>query len=180
MTQDNDMILRIHAVQATQVGPSDEWSNATKSGYNQAATDIAMNIMKVPAAPVTVGVKPLVWVADDEDPDCISADKYDIYHEWHGYQVYFWSIVCGEPHKDLSSAQAWAWNHHKGCILAALDVTAPDAMAGKVAALVEAAEVRLKYGHDYFCGVRSELERPCSCGEDALRAALADMKGGDA
>ena len=46
----SDLIRRMDAVQACQVGPSDEWSRSTKSGYNQAATDCAMNILHVPAA----------------------------------------------------------------------------------------------------------------------------------
>ena len=45
----SDLISRIDAVQACQVGPSDEWSRSTKSGYNQAATDCAMNILRISA-----------------------------------------------------------------------------------------------------------------------------------
>jgi hypothetical protein len=45
----SDLIRRMDAVQACQVGPSDEWSRDTKSGYNQAATDCAMNMLRVPA-----------------------------------------------------------------------------------------------------------------------------------
>lgn len=49
-----DLIRRIDAMQACQVGPSDEWAKATKSGYNQAATDCAINIMRIePIAPTT-------------------------------------------------------------------------------------------------------------------------------
>jgi len=48
----SDLILRMDAVQACQVGPSDEWSRDTKSGYNQAATDCAMNILRIPAVTV--------------------------------------------------------------------------------------------------------------------------------
>lgn len=44
---DFDMIRRIDAMHACQVGPSDEWAMATKSGYNQAATDCAMNILRI-------------------------------------------------------------------------------------------------------------------------------------
>lgn len=45
----SDLMRRMDAVQACQVGPSDEWSQSTKSGYNQAATDCAMNILRIPA-----------------------------------------------------------------------------------------------------------------------------------
>jgi len=47
----SDLIRRIDAMQACQVAPSDEWSKATKGGYNQAATDCAMAIMRI--APVS-------------------------------------------------------------------------------------------------------------------------------
>lgn len=43
----DDLISRMDAVQATRVGPSDEWSRDTKSGYELAATDCMMNILKV-------------------------------------------------------------------------------------------------------------------------------------
>lgn len=45
-----DLISRMDAIQACQVGPSDEWSKATKSGYSQAATDCALNILRIEAA----------------------------------------------------------------------------------------------------------------------------------
>ena len=44
------LINRMDAVQACQVGPSDEWAKATKDGYNQAATDCAFNILKIKPA----------------------------------------------------------------------------------------------------------------------------------
>lgn len=51
---DSDLIRRVDAMQACQVGPSDEWSKATKDGYNQAATDCAMNILRIkPVIPPT-------------------------------------------------------------------------------------------------------------------------------
>jgi hypothetical protein len=48
----DDFIRRIDAMQACQVGPSDEWSKSTRDGYNQAATDCAMNMLRVPAVTV--------------------------------------------------------------------------------------------------------------------------------
>lgn len=48
----SDLIRRMDAVQACQVGPSDEWSRDTKSGYSQAATDCAMNILRIPTSTV--------------------------------------------------------------------------------------------------------------------------------
>ena len=45
-----DLISRMSAIQACQIGPSDEWSRSTKSGYAQAATDCAFNILKIQAA----------------------------------------------------------------------------------------------------------------------------------
>lgn len=49
-----DLINRMDAIQACQVGPSDEWSKATKSGYEQAATDCARNILKISPAAIDV------------------------------------------------------------------------------------------------------------------------------
>ena len=46
-----DLIRRIDAMQACQVAPSDEWSKATKDGYNQAATDCAAAILRVAPVP---------------------------------------------------------------------------------------------------------------------------------
>ena len=45
-----DLIHRMDAMQACQVGPSDEWAKATKDGYNRAATDCAFNILKIKPA----------------------------------------------------------------------------------------------------------------------------------
>ena len=47
----SDLILRMDAIQACQVGPSDEWAKATKSGYTQAATDCARNILRITPQP---------------------------------------------------------------------------------------------------------------------------------
>ena len=50
----SDLIRRIDAMQACQVAPSDEWSKATKGGYNQAATDCAMALLKCEPVPPTL------------------------------------------------------------------------------------------------------------------------------
>ena len=50
----SDLIRRIDAMQACQVAPSDEWSKATKGGYNQAATDRAMALLKCELVPPTL------------------------------------------------------------------------------------------------------------------------------
>ena len=47
----SDLVLRMDAIQACQVGPSDEWAKATKSGYMQAATDCARNILRIEPQP---------------------------------------------------------------------------------------------------------------------------------
>jgi len=82
------------------------------------------SLRQVPAAGSAVmgavTVKPLVWEADEEHPDCLTADAYDIWHEGLGYQVYFWSVVLGVPHQQLVDAQDYAWRHHQARILAAL------------------------------------------------------------
>ena len=52
-----DLIRRMDAIQACQVGPSDEWARATKDGYNQAATDCQRNILRIEPAPNAGAVK---------------------------------------------------------------------------------------------------------------------------
>ena len=47
----SDLISRMDAIQACQVGPSDEWAKATKGGYTQAATDCARNILRIEPQP---------------------------------------------------------------------------------------------------------------------------------
>ena len=59
----SDLIRREDAVQACQVGPSDEWSRDTKSGYNQAATDCATSILRVPAVKPSDTVQPQIDAA---------------------------------------------------------------------------------------------------------------------
>lgn len=62
-----DLIRRIDAMQACQVGPSDEWAKATKDGYNQAATDCAMAILRIaPISSTAPAVLPLL-------PDMVDA-----------------------------------------------------------------------------------------------------------
>ena len=46
----DDLISRMDAVQETRVGPSDEWSRDTKGGYELAATDCMMNVLKIKSA----------------------------------------------------------------------------------------------------------------------------------
>ena len=74
----SDLIRRIDAVQACQVGPSDEWSRSTKSGYNQAATDCAMNILRVPAVqPDTVQAQIDAAVLAERERCAVIADAQE-------------------------------------------------------------------------------------------------------
>jgi hypothetical protein len=69
---DDDLIRRMDAVQACQVGPSDEWSRSTKSGYYQAATDCYMNILKIPPAALHDPVSAEPWQPIETAPkDCM-------------------------------------------------------------------------------------------------------------
>jgi hypothetical protein len=43
----SDLISRHMAVAACAIGPSDEWSKATRSGYERAALDCTMNILRI-------------------------------------------------------------------------------------------------------------------------------------
>lgn len=45
-----DLISRMSAIQACNVGASDEWSKSTKSGYTQAALDCKRNILRIKPA----------------------------------------------------------------------------------------------------------------------------------
>ncbi len=73
-----DLIRRIDAMQACQVGPSDEWAKATKDGYNQAATDCAMAILRVDSAPaVTVQEAARVLLGVFEDPYANAPHGFD-------------------------------------------------------------------------------------------------------
>lgn len=83
----------------------------------------ALEAVKAQTRNEAVKVKPLVFVADDEDPDRVTAGDYDIYHEGHGYQVYFWSIVTGDPCRTLADAEAFVWRHHEARIRAQLEGT---------------------------------------------------------
>lgn len=74
-----------------------------------------------------VKVKPLVWVADEDDPDCIRSGEYWIYHEGLGYQVYLGAVVFGDPHKTLAAAKDAVWQHHVAYILASLETDQTDA-----------------------------------------------------
>lgn len=68
-----DLISRMDAIQACQIGPSDEWSKATKSGYSQAATDCALNILRIEAAIDPAAIREAameIWkLANSRDPD---------------------------------------------------------------------------------------------------------------
>ncbi len=47
----SDLIPRHMAVSACAIGPSDEWSKSTRSGYEQAALDCTMNILRIENEP---------------------------------------------------------------------------------------------------------------------------------
>jgi len=129
MTRETDLIRRIDAMQATQVGPSDEWAKATKSGYNQASTDIAMNIMKLPAAPAHVVVKPLVWVCgwagENEDVPRL--------HGMAGFGYEYGFTAAGYGFSTHEEAPEWWVSENKAMrermnaarVMAAIDVQPP-------------------------------------------------------
>lgn len=103
---------------------------------------IAHAINALPA--VTVGVKPLNWHEGDE-PDEWKSGPYDVWCELGKFQLYYWSIVLGEPHETADAAKAAAYAHHRARILAAIEpVAVPDPAAIREAALREAAETARK------------------------------------
>lgn len=85
----------------------------------------------LPAAQVTV--KPLEWFEGDE-PDEWKSGPYDVWCELGKYQVYYWSIVMGEPHETAKAAKAAAQADYDARIRSALTVTPHD--PAKVQALV--------------------------------------------
>lgn len=91
-------------------------------------------------------VKPLEWEAG-EYPDEMTAENYNIWHEGHGFQVYHWSIVCGEPHPTLAAAQAAAEADYRARIAAVLDLTAVERLMKADAALAEARTVQARWQH---------------------------------
>lgn len=99
---DNDLIRRIDAIVACQVGPSDEWSLATKDGYNQAATDVSMNVLRI--APAVLAelpeVKALIAAALQRAGLAVAETEIG-YHDgvsgdWHPYSPpAILSAACG-------------------------------------------------------------------------------------
>jgi len=161
MSHNDDLIRRIDAMQATQVGPSDEWAKATKSGYNQAATDIAMNIMKLPAATLTVQVKPLVWEKHRDyglhDAPSPLGWWYNI-HETSGSRFEYQGDPAagreGNPKMftTIEAAKAAAQADYAARIMAALDVTAPDVAQIRADALLNA----IRWAHDTLWEINPE------------------------
>lgn len=144
----------------------------------------AWNRRAIPAAQVTV--KPLEWFEGDE-PDEWKSGPYDVWCELGKYQVYYWSIVMGEPHETAKAAKAAAQADYEARIRSALTVTPHD--PAKVQALVEAGERmtgplwRLILA-DEHC-LKSPCDMPtCECRQKFDRiagpwtAALAAMKEG--
>jgi len=86
------------------------------------ATGIATVIRALadaPPAPV-VKVKPLVWV-DGDEPDEWRSGSYDVWCELGRFQLYYWSIVMGEPHDTADAAKAAAQADYDARIRAALE-----------------------------------------------------------
>ena len=128
-----DLIKRMDAIQACQVGPSDEWSKATKSGYEQAATDCAMNILRIApaaldAAEARDGVKPLVWEqCNDTDSDYFgswSSLSVGVYYRISEVFGQKWEVMAGMPnglaYSNLDAAKAAAQADYEARILSAL------------------------------------------------------------
>jgi len=145
---DNDLIRRMDAVQACQVGPSDEWSKSTRGGYNQAATDCAMNILRVPA--VQPRMKPLVWLQHPTRLGELFADaEFGAYSVsdptgrgcWQ-WQWHLMGALLDQSNQELArafptrgDAIAAAEGHRKARILSALEpAVQPDAAAIRGAA----------------------------------------------
>ena len=194
-----DLIRRMDAIQACQVGPSDEWARATKDGYNQAATDCQRNILRIEPAPNAgaVKVKPLVW---EIVPTGYGPETYQASAATGFYQVFtdedsssgavFAEFATDERQfgmiyaRSISrvngfiEAKAAAQADYATRILAAIDPT-PDPRDAVIARLVEAVGALGAMPEGYcFCsahriGDDSKVHEP-ECAD--LRAALAAAK----
>jgi hypothetical protein len=179
----DDLIKRGDALNACDIGPCDEWSDFTKSGYNLAAEDCKRNIAALPA--VTVNVNALVWEKDSlkgsyptrfrANMPCKSGDYSVAGSERANLWQWFRNGYFVDGHQTyepmtLNAAKAAAQADYKARILAAID-TQTEPRDAAVARLVEAASEQLAYMD--MCGDKGDLERN-------LRAAIAAVKGGEA
>jgi hypothetical protein len=78
----------------------------------------SVEYIRADAAPVRV--RQLEWTSDEAEPDAIRADHYDIRHEYKLYQIYYWSVVLGDPHDTIDAAKAYAQWDYEQRILAAI------------------------------------------------------------
>lgn len=138
-----DLIRRMDAIQACQVGPSDEWARATKDGYNQAATDCQRNILRIEPAPNAgaVKVKPLVgWViANGQDNRWRCVWKWETNAEWTDDISKALKFATREDAEAFSAEDEDAWRIQEVPI-PAIEPT-PDPRDAVIARLVEAAEL---------------------------------------
>lgn len=111
-------------------------------GSARASAKIRACPLFITALPAVVPVvRPLVWHEGDE-PDEWKSGPYDVWCELGRFQLYYWSIVMGEPHETADAAKAAGQAHHEALVRAELTVTpAPDAQAVRDAALREAVAV---------------------------------------
>ena len=150
-----DLINRMDAIQACQVGPSDEWSKSTKSGYAQAATDCARNILRIEPAPNAGAVK----VNEEQN-----TEQRKVF--WNWLPLAYRDGHIGEEPKFSKYNMEVA--HYAGWA-AALETT-PDPRDEVIARLVEAAEKLASWDHCWPGNINLEWEI------GKLRAALAAAK----
>lgn len=145
-----DLIRRMDAIQACQVGPSDEWARATKDGYNQAATDCQRNILLIEPAPNTgaVKVKPLAWKKRAYETHVSNAYRVgrsygqgpEPFMVSHGSEIIGWS-------DSEDGCKRIADHHNRVLILAAIEPT-PDPRDAVIARLE--AEILKAAGEEYI------------------------------
>ena len=178
------LINRMDAIQACQVGPSDEWSKSTKSGYAQAATDCARNILRIePATPTpdpnagAVKVKPLVWRETGTDRFSAKGEDYKVVTDGTGWAFCpeDWPPFGGYPYETLDEAKAAAQADYAARILSAIETT-PDPRDEVIARLMEASDA-LRTKHEYMMRGRawSMTHMQIVCQFDAALAAAKEV-----
>ena len=110
---DDDLIRRGDAMAAVT-------QTAIRWGVTGEPAILVSTKAAISALPAVVPVvKALVWHEGDE-PDEWKSGPYDVWCELGKFQLYYWSIVMGEPHETADAAKASAYAHHRARILSAL------------------------------------------------------------
>jgi len=131
-------------------------------------------------------VRPLTLEPGDE-PGEVKAGSYDIWLEFDRYQVYFWSVVCGDPHPTIEDAIAFVDQHHASRVLATLNTALIEELVGALEQIESDAATHQQFydrnGPQWTSPQGNEYEDTssflsvCNAIADIARATLAKLKG---